>query len=168
MAETFWHSRAASRQFADALADALLLHILEHHTHVPQTAAPVPAWLKAAIEHVLDHLCEPISLDEIADASGLSRAHFARSFKRQTGLSPLDFVMKARAERARELILAQPDASLASVAAASGFCDQSHLTNHFRRHFGTTPAAFRRHPHADPTEQHFRPRSRRGSLLSFT
>lgn len=79
----------------------------------------------------------------MAAAAGMSRSHFTRLFKAATGESPRAFVVGRRIEKAKELLEADPELPLAELAAEVGFCDQSHLTSHFRKLAGRTPAAFR-------------------------
>jgi len=82
-------------------------------------------------------------LSELADAAGLSAFHFAKLFKQSTGSSPHQYILQRRLERAKEL-LRNPQMSLSEVSQHTGFADQSHLTNVFRRFVGVTPAKFRR------------------------
>ncbi|HKQ40341.1 MAG TPA: helix-turn-helix transcriptional regulator, partial [Verrucomicrobiae bacterium] len=77
----------------------------------------------------------------LAGAAGLSPFHFARLFKRSTGLSPHQYVLRCRVERARGLLM-RSKASIAEVAVEVGFCDQSHLAAHFKRVYGVSPKAF--------------------------
>ena len=69
--------------------------------------------------------------------------HFARQFKAATGLPPHQFVITRRVERAKELLQAGTDLSLAEVALRAGFSDQSQFSRHFKRLVGVTPGQFR-------------------------
>jgi AraC family transcriptional regulator len=73
----------------------------------------------------------------------LSVYHFARQFKVATGLSPHQYVILRRVERARQLLQSSADLSLAEVGAHAGFSDQSQFTHHFKRLLGVTPGQFR-------------------------
>ena len=77
MSESFWRSGAASGRFLDALGRAMVLHVLERYANQPVGPDPEPEWLKRTIDHARRHLHRPIALEELADAAGLSRAHFA-------------------------------------------------------------------------------------------
>jgi AraC-like DNA-binding protein len=74
-------------------------------------------------------------------ATGLSRFALARHFRAYLGTSPHRYVVMRRLDRARALMRA--GASLADAASASGFADQSHMTRHFARAYGVTPARWR-------------------------
>jgi AraC-like DNA-binding protein len=67
--------------------------------------------------------------------------HFARQFKNATRLPPHQYLILRRVERAKQLLQAGSGLSLAEVAAHSGFSDQSHLSRHFKRLVGVSPAA---------------------------
>ena len=73
----------------------------------------------------------------------LSPNSFGWLFQRATGLPPHQFVIARRVERARQLLQAGTDLSLAEVAACTGFSDQSQFTHHYKRVVGVTPGQFR-------------------------
>lgn len=89
------------------------------------------------------NLEEPLTLGQLAQHAGLSRYYFLRSFKEATGLSPLQYVIGKRVERAR-IMLRDGSGSIAEVAYATGFSSQSHLNWAFKRHFGVTPGTFKK------------------------
>jgi AraC family transcriptional regulator len=95
------------------------------------------------LEFVDAHLDKSISLSALAHESGTSPFHFARLFKRRTGLAPHQFIIRKRIERARTL-LSDADLSIAEVAFRCGFSHQSHFTVTFRRTVGVSPSAYRR------------------------
>ena len=73
----------------------------------------------------------------------MSPDHFARSFKAATGLSPHQYVIQRRVERAKTL-LSDTGLTVAEVARAVGFSNPSHLATHVRRVLGVSPGALRR------------------------
>ncbi len=82
----------------------------------------------------------PVTLADLAAASGLGRFQLLRSFARSVGLTPHAYLVQRRVETARHLIV--EGAALADAAAAAGFADQSHMTRAFARRFGLTPGAY--------------------------
>jgi AraC family transcriptional regulator len=80
----------------------------------------------------------------MAAVARLSPYHFARQFKKATGLPPHQYVIARRVERAKQLLQAKTGLSLAEVAARAGFSDQSQFCHHFKRLVGVTPGQFRR------------------------
>jgi AraC family transcriptional regulator len=83
-----------------------------------------------------------LSLDEMAQAVGLSTAHFARMFRKSTGGTPHQFVRRQRLERAKAM-LGDPDARVLDVAVACGFKTQQHFAQAFRDVWGVSPTEYR-------------------------
>ncbi|WP_321927090.1 helix-turn-helix transcriptional regulator [Paraburkholderia guartelaensis] len=82
-------------------------------------------------------LATPLRVADLAQAVGLSPFHATRLFTQATGLPPHAWRTQLRLQRA--LAPLREGATVADVAAASGFSDQSHFTRHFRRMFGVPP-----------------------------
>jgi AraC family transcriptional regulator len=97
--------------------------------------------LRAVEEYIHAHLDQTLALADLAAIAHLSEFHFARLFKQTTGLPPHQYVIHQRVARAKQLIAARR-LSLAEVAVAVGFSDQSQLTRHFKRLVGVTPRRF--------------------------
>lgn len=151
------------RLYGESLATSLAVHLaLKYGSRKAAgnglSAAPVPGVVRRAVEFIHERLTEDIGLEELAAHVGLSRFHFARTFKQSTGISPHQFVIRQRLERAKHLLL-RGEHSMAEAAAESGFYDQSHFILHFKRHCGMTPRAFVESccPRARPAEALSRP-----------
>jgi AraC family transcriptional regulator len=84
-----------------------------------------------------------LSRAQLAEECGLSADYFARAFKRSTGASPHRWLLQRRVDVTKEL-LTSSNMSLAEVAVAAGFYDQSHMTRVFFDSTTTTPASWRR------------------------
>jgi AraC-like DNA-binding protein len=82
---------------------------------------------------------EAVSLRDLAQASGLSPFHLARLFHRRMGLPPHQYHENVRMQRARDLLMRE---SIADVAVAVGYPDQSHFTRRFKRFYGVTPGLY--------------------------
>jgi AraC family transcriptional regulator len=132
----------------DSLAVALCAHLLRSYTNAAgiedrTTASVDVAAIGRAIAYIEGNPDRAISLRELAGAAGLSRFHFSRVFKSRLGLSPARFVERTRIEQAKRLII-DAEMSLADIAQAVGFADQSHFSRRFRTHEGRSPAQFAR------------------------
>ncbi|KND55873.1 L-rhamnose operon transcriptional activator RhaR [Candidatus Paraburkholderia kirkii] len=124
---------AAELALVDAVTALIGRHALERPRIAPLAA---DAHRVAAMKSRLaDDLLEPVTLADLAQTAGLSPFHAARLFIRETGLAPHAWRNQMRIVRA--------GASVADVAAASGFTDQSHFTRHFKRAFGVPPGRWR-------------------------
>jgi AraC family transcriptional regulator len=113
----------------------------------PTPCGPSPGLKPQALQRVLayidSHLGERFTLEQLASVVSVSRFHFARQFRCSTGLSPMAFLLQARVDRARQLLL-RDASTIAETAAELGFFDQSHFTRTFRRLTGRTPLQFAR------------------------
>jgi AraC-like DNA-binding protein len=93
-------------------------------------------------EYIGEHLDQDLTLAQLGAVVCMSPYHFARLFRRSTGVSPHRFVVRARIDRATTL-LAAPELSIARIARAVGFRTPSHFSTVFRRITGITPRAYR-------------------------
>jgi AraC family transcriptional regulator len=99
--------------------------------------------LRRVLDYMEAHLGEDLSILTLAAEAEVSPGHFARAFKRATGRSVHQHLLRRRVEWAAALLrdTVQP---IVDMALAVGFCSQAHLTTAFQRVYGTTPAAYRR------------------------
>jgi len=88
------------------------------------------------------HFAEPLGVEEMAAAAGLSRAHFSREFRRAFGVAPHAYLLTRRLERAAAL-LRNTDNSVAEVCLAVGLQGIGSFTTSFKRAFGKTPTEYR-------------------------
>jgi AraC family transcriptional regulator len=135
-----------SRLSADVLAQDLAEHLVATHSNrAPRSRrrphAIAPGCLRRAREFMRGNLSRPMSLQEIADSAGVSAFHFARGFRRATGLPPHQYLTEQRLLKAR-ILLHNPSLSIGEVAQAVGFT-HSHFTALFTRRLGMTPTKFR-------------------------
>jgi AraC-like DNA-binding protein len=98
--------------------------------------------LARALETLHTRIDDPPGIEELAALCQLSPTHFSRLVQRLFHLTPRQLAMKVRIDEALHL-LATTGRSLADIALATGFCDQSAFTRHFRRMAGLPPGAFR-------------------------
>jgi AraC-like DNA-binding protein len=85
---------------------------------------------------------EPLGVDDLAAAAGLSRAHFSRAFRRAFGESPHAYLLTRRLERAAAL-LRTTDRSVAEICLAVGLTSIGSFTTSFTRTYGQSPTAYR-------------------------
>lgn len=139
-------SGAESKFYAESAATFLAVHFLRHYTtRKPKQEAYrgglSQRQLQLAIDYIQGHLAEDIRLDEIASYLNLSRYYFCRLFKQSTGMSPYQYVIQCRVERAKQL-LKEGNLTLGEIALTCGFAHQSHFHRHFKRLTGMTPRQF--------------------------
>jgi len=138
----------ASSLFFDQLALAINAHLMQRYGAMRSLrrspgGALSPARERRAKELLASRLSAEVSIAEIASACGLSRAYFVSAFRQSTGTTPHKWLQGYKIERVKTL-LARSDMTIAEMAAACGFADQSHLTRAFTKALGLAPAAWRR------------------------
>lgn len=101
-----------------------------------------PKWLERARECVHDRFAERFSVADVAAEVRVHPAHLAREFRRHYGVPIGEYARRLRLDSSAAR-LATTDDSLAEIAYASGFANQSHFTRAFKRHTGLTPARYR-------------------------
>jgi AraC-like DNA-binding protein len=101
------------------------------------------ARVKAGIDFMNANFHRKIALDEIADVVNSSSANFRHLFKIETGITPVEYLIRLRMKKAREL-LKTTFLSVKQVMAASGYNSKSHFTRHFKRRFSVTPSEYRK------------------------
>ena len=102
----------------------------------------MPLLIGKVLKMIREEGCGPITRAEVARKAGVSPAHLADLLRERTGRSFSDLVREARIERACEL-LSKSEMTVADIASACGFCDQSHFTHVFRDLKKTTPKYYR-------------------------
>lgn len=134
-----------SKLFVQSAARQLAIRLLRRHS---ACAAPLAGMkltkqkLRAATDFIESHLDEDVTLAAIAGAIGLSPCHFAHAFKEETGVSPHQYVVGRRMERAKAL-LRETALTVAEIGYRVGYPNQSHFSVAFQKAAGVTPRAYR-------------------------
>ena len=135
---------ASSTLLRTALAGLLRAHArpVRQPGRPPVTRRRAPAAVAETRDLLAVRLADPPSLDDLAEAAGMSPFALLRAFRGETGLPPHAYLNQLRVRHARRLL----DGGLAPavVAAEAGFADQAHLTRHFKRVVGVPPGAYQR------------------------
>jgi AraC family transcriptional regulator len=137
----------SGRLFLDSIEQAMAVTLVNGHAvrHRPvqiYRGGLGSARLRRIKELVHARMENDLSLDEMAQSVGLSTAHFARMFRKSTGETPHQFVLRQKLERAKRM-LRVPDARVLDVALACGFKTQQHFAQAFREVWGVSPTAYR-------------------------
>ncbi len=132
-------SRLYAETTAAMLSVQLLQHYGQHHLKFKDYADGLPQFvLRQVIEYIHANLDQELGLTELATIAHLSPYYFSRLFKQSTKLTPHQFVIRCRVERAKTLLLAGKD-SIATIAQQVGFANQAHLNLYVKRLLGVTP-----------------------------
>ncbi len=100
-------------------------------------------WARKIRRYILDHLAEPIRLEDLAGQAGMGKFHFLRQYRRATGRTPMQDVRRIRAEAARDLIFSS-SLPLKNIAVRVGISNEYYLHRIFRQIYKTTPGSLRK------------------------
>jgi len=144
----------SGRLFLDSIEQAIAAALVDAYAGQSRSARPLrgglgPARLRTIKDLVQAKMEDELTLIEMAQAVELSPAHFSRMFRKSTGETPHQFVLRNRIERAKEMLRA-PEARVLDVAVACGFKTQQHFARMFRRISGASPTEYRQEFLADP------------------
>ncbi len=101
-----------------------------------------------AMDKIVNYICNDYSnpdmnLDMLAQQLGISASYCGKKFKEMTGMSVTDYITKTRIEKARELLIKEPEKEIAMVAMEVGFRSQGYFATKFREYYGVSPSKFR-------------------------
>ena len=118
-----------------------LAQILESYTEKqPHAPAVISEQVQAACSYMDKNFAEPISLDHLAGITGLNKFTLLRSFTRQRGITPYQYLETIRVGYAKKLL--EQGVPPIEAAAGAGFTDQSHFTKYFKNFIGLTPKQY--------------------------
>ena len=136
----FLQKDTASQLAIEGLILEMLAAVSRKQMDVPESRPP--RWLQRAEEMLRARFLDDLSLSAISQAVGVHSVHLSREFRRHYQSSIGEYIRKLRIEYACKE-MSNPDISLAEIASAAGFADQSHFARTFKRLMGMTPAVFR-------------------------
>ena len=143
----FRHPDRASQVFLDHLMLSVGHHAAREFggmsTASRVTGGLSPLQVRRVKERLATDLVGQTRIADLAKECGMSASWFIRAFRKSVGIPPHRWLIKQRVERAK-VLLVEGDASLAEIALASGFSDQSHFTRSFSSWVGMSPGQWRR------------------------
>jgi AraC family transcriptional regulator len=135
------------RLYFDSLAVAVTTRLIRYHSSKSMEMRRPDKRLsdrrlRQVFEYIEVNLADNISLDDLASVVGLSVSHFNALFREAAGISPHQYLIRRRIERAKNL-LSEGNLSISQIAIETGFAHQSHLARHMHRVLGVSPKALR-------------------------
>lgn len=133
--------------YLDSLANVLAVQLLRNYgttsAQVPTYEGGLPTYqLNRVLDYIDAGLAGDIKLADLAGLLNMSPFHFGRMFKQSMGISPHQYVIQQRLERAK-CLLKNSDRTIIDIALECGFNSHSHLSKQFRKVMGVTPRTFR-------------------------
>ena|SRR5215469_1556411 len=138
----------SGRLFLDSIEQALAIALVDRYAVRDRVVRTYqgglgPARLRRVKEFIHAQIEDELTLSDMAQSVGLSAAHFSEMFRKSTGKTPHQFVLRCRTERAKE-ILRKEELRVLDVAVACGFKTQQHFARVFRQLCGVSPTEYRR------------------------
>jgi len=135
---------------AELMLNAICLRLAKRYTvsklnHAPRTGGIPPMRLKRVISYIEANLHKTIKLSDLSSVADMSLYYFATLFKQSTGLSPHQYVLRRRIQRAKQL-LRETEISVLEVSLNLGFEHPTTFARAFRRLTGISPTHYRRDP----------------------
>ena len=139
----------SGRLFGECIGLSLATALLTRHSTVPIRNGRYKGGLsqyklRQVTEYIDVNLASALSLSEMADQLDMGPCHFARAFKESVGVSPHQYVLRRRIERALQLLKGSHP-SLAEMSRELGFSSQGHFSTAFHRFVGVSPSSYREH-----------------------
>lgn len=134
-----WRGRDPCPAASTATVESTRVQAVPPRAHAPASAASGP--LRRALEHLAAHFDEPIGLTELARIAGCSRAHLARTCRRDTGATVHAHVVRLRLARAGREV--QAGDKIEAVMLGVGYRGKRNFYRQFKARFGTTPGRYR-------------------------
>lgn len=135
-----------SDEFIHCVTTSMLIHLLRASPPAfgdPARSAGRPSSPIERSRQLIDaNLDRGLTLEDLADAAGISRSHFARLFRAEVGVSPHRYQSQQRVNVAKRL-LRETSMGLVDISMELGFCSQSHFTQVFHSHVGMPPRKYR-------------------------
>ena len=128
---------------APVIVEGLMLEMLGHATRsLIKSPVRPPEWLTQARDLLHGRFNDSLNLVEIANTVGVHPTHLSRTFKKHYRTTVGEYIRRLRLDWATRQLY-ETEVSIAEIASAAGFYDQSHFSNLFKQHTGFTPAEFR-------------------------
>lgn len=103
--------------------------------------SPIEQQVERSIRWLTLQHSQPVSIEEMSRSLGYNRTHLSKMFKQHTGLTPMNFLLKIRMERAK--LLLRERLTIEQVAASVGFTDPLYFSKQFKKWFGSSPTDYR-------------------------
>lgn len=105
-------------------------------------SASISGSIRSAVDYIHQNFSKPLAVGSLANHVQMSVSTFARKFKRETGMSPVAYILRVRLTKAKRLLRSK-DLSITEIAVNCGFSSAAHLTSSFKKQFGMTPSEYR-------------------------
>ena len=116
---------------------------LSSQSRLTGTESQVQRTVKQMIMYMSTQFAHPVSIEQMCDSLGYNRAYLSRIFKKETGFSPVTYLLKIRIDKSRQLLRERPELSIEQIASSVGLTDALYFSRQFKRFCGMPPSMYR-------------------------
>lgn len=125
-----------------------LLYLLYSHHYIVEKKFSTEAYrreekIRLVLDHISDHYQEELMIEQLAELCNFSPTHFMNFFKKQLGISCMEYIIQFRLKKAAHL-LQHSDQAIIEIASQSGFNNLSNFNRQFKKYYETTPSHYRK------------------------
>ncbi|MBB3111336.1 AraC-like DNA-binding protein [Paenibacillus phyllosphaerae] len=126
----------------DLQLQMMLYRVFELLARPMEAVSEEKDWLDACLQHMATHYAEGITVEDIARFTGMHRSHFSSKFKHRMGMSPREYLIKLRMDRAGEM-LQNRTLSVTEISLSLGYTDLYTFSRAFGTYHGMSPSSYR-------------------------
>lgn len=134
--------RAGYTKVQRRIFETLVIEICRYYTESDKPKSKVLLNISTAIDYMEKKYTEPATIDILAKKAYMSESNFRHTFRKITGLSPIDFLIRLRIEKATEMIANNSNFNVTEVAMRTGFENSSYFSKQFKRITGIAPITY--------------------------
>ncbi|EOS58302.1 MULTISPECIES: AraC family transcriptional regulator [Paenibacillus] len=120
---------------------------------LPSGESGVQRIVKQMIHYMASQYAHPVSIEQMCASLGYNRAYLSRIFKKETGFTPVTYLLKLRIDKSRQLLRERPELSIEQIAASVGLTDPLYFSRQFRRFHNESPSEYRRAVTRNPAKE---------------
>ncbi|MEK4512350.1 AraC family transcriptional regulator [Paenibacillus sp. FSL K6-2524] len=111
---------------------------------LPSGESGVQRIVKQMIHYMSSQYAHPVSIEQMCASLGYNRAYLSRIFKKETGITPVTYLLKLRIDKSRHLLRGRPELSIEQIASSVGLTDPLYFSRQFHRFYGESPSQYRK------------------------
>lgn len=145
--ERFHMKQESAHTAAIGYLHLIWTEIMDRTSRPPQLTIAEPQvqrTVKQMINYMTSQYAHPVSIEQMCASLGYNRAYLSRIFKKETGISPVTYLLKLRIDQAKRLLRERPELSVEQVSASVGLTDPLYFSRQFKRFCGQSPSSYRK------------------------
>jgi len=134
--------RVGFQKMQTLIFESIIIEICRYYTETDKPKSKVLLNISTAIDYMEKNYTEPATISLLAKKAYMSESHFRCGFKKITGLSPIDFLIRLRIEKAAEMITNHINFNVTEIAIRNGFENSAYFSRQFKKITGVAPITY--------------------------